>query len=51
MGMLSDIRTIARWEIKKSFTMMSRDVLPVAVILFVLLVLVTGFAAQSGMHL
>jgi len=51
MGTLTDILTIARWEIKKSFTMMSRDVLPIAVILFVLLVIVTGFAAQSGMHL
>ena len=30
---------------------MSRDTLPLAVILFVLLVIVMGFAAQSGMHL
>jgi ABC-type Na+ efflux pump permease subunit len=51
MGRLTDISTIARWEVKKSFTMMSRDVLPFAVILFVLLVVVTGFAAQTGMHL
>ncbi|MDO9035941.1 MAG: ABC transporter permease [Methanoregula sp.] len=51
MGRLTDISTIARWEVKKSFTMMSRDVLPFAIILFVLLVAVTGFAAQTGMHL
>lgn len=51
MSAPADIATIARWEIKKSFSMMSRDVLPLAVILFVLLVIVTGFAAQSGMHL
>jgi ABC-type Na+ efflux pump permease subunit len=51
MGRLTDISTIARWEVKKSFTMMSREVLPFAIILFVLLVAVTGFAAQSGMHL
>ncbi|MFA5221920.1 MAG: ABC transporter permease, partial [Methanoregula sp.] len=51
MSALADISTIARWEIKKSFSMMSRDVLPIAIILFVLLVAVTGFAAQSGMHL
>ncbi|MFA4825059.1 MAG: ABC transporter permease [Methanoregula sp.] len=51
MGRLTDISTIARWEVKKSLTMMSRDVLPFAVILFVLLVAVTGFAAQTGMHL
>ena len=51
MGTLADITTIARWEVKKSFSMMSRDVLPLAVILFVLLVAVTGFTAQSGLHL
>ncbi|MDD1695346.1 MAG: ABC transporter permease [Methanoregula sp.] len=51
MGRLADIATIARWEVKKSFTMLGRDVLPLAVILFVLLVVVTGFAAQTGMHL
>ena len=51
MGMLADIATIARWEVKKSFSLMGRNVLPVAVIFFVLLVLVTGFTAQTGLHL
>jgi ABC-type Na+ efflux pump permease subunit len=51
MGTLTDIATIARWEVKKSFTMLGREVLPFAIILFVLLVVVTGFAAQTGMHL
>jgi len=51
MSTLTDIATIARWEVKKSFSMMSRDVLPVSIILFVLLVLVTGFSAQTGLHL
>ena len=51
MGTLTDIATIARWEVKKSFTMLGRDVLPFAIILFVLLVVVTAFAAQTGMHL
>ena len=51
MGTLADIATIARWEVKRSFTMLGRDVLPFAIILFVLLVVVTGFAAQTGMHL
>ncbi|MCK9632347.1 MAG: ABC transporter permease [Methanoregula sp.] len=51
MGALTDILTIAKWEVKKSFSMMSRDVLPLAVILFVLLVAVTGFSAQAGLHL
>jgi len=51
MSMLTDIATIARWEVKKSFSMMSRDVLPLAGVLFILLVLVTGFSAQSGLHL
>jgi ABC-type Na+ efflux pump permease subunit len=51
MGALADISTIARWEVKKTFTMMGRNVLPIAILLFILLILVTGFAAQSGMHL
>ena len=51
MSTLTDITTIARWEVKKSFSMMSRDVLPLAAILFVLLVLVTGLTAQTGLHL
>jgi ABC-type Na+ efflux pump permease subunit len=51
MSMLTNIATIARWEVKKSFSMMSRDVLPVAGVLFILLVLVTGFTTQSGLHL
>lgn len=46
-----DIATIARWEVKKTFSIMSRDVLPIAIVLFVLLVVVTGFAAQSGLHI
>ncbi|MFA5331093.1 MAG: ABC transporter permease [Methanoregula sp.] len=51
MGSLKDVATISRWEIKKSFSLVSRDIIPVAVILFILLVIVTGFAAQSGMHI
>jgi ABC-type Na+ efflux pump permease subunit len=51
MGTLKDISTIAKWEVKKSFTMMGRGVLPLATVLFVLLVLVTGFTAQTGLHL
>ncbi|OPX64141.1 MULTISPECIES: ABC transporter permease [unclassified Methanoregula] len=51
MGDLKDIATIARWEVKKSFSVMGRNVLPLAIVLFVLLVLVTGFTTQSGLHL
>ena len=51
MGALRDIATIARWEVKKSFSLMGRNVLPLAIVLFVLLIAVTGFATQSGMHL
>jgi len=51
MGVFSDIWTIARWEVRKSFSTMGRNVLPVAVILFILLVATTGFVARSGMHL
>jgi ABC-type Na+ efflux pump permease subunit len=51
MGALADIAIIAKWEVKKTFTMMGKNVLPFAIVLFVLLILVTGFAARSGMHL
>ncbi len=51
MGAFHDILTIARWEVKRSFTMMGKNVLPLAVVLFLLLVLVTGFTATSGLHL
>ncbi|HZK30454.1 MAG TPA: ABC transporter permease [Methanoregula sp.] len=51
MNTLRDITTIARWEVKKSFSMISRDVLPLSIVLFVLLMLVTGFTAQTGLHL
>jgi hypothetical protein len=51
MNTLRDIATIARWEVKKSFSMMSRDVLPLSIVLFVLLMLATGFTAQTGLHL
>ncbi|MFA5253862.1 MAG: PrsW family intramembrane metalloprotease [Methanoregula sp.] len=51
MSALREIATIARWEVKKTFSIMSRDLLPVAIVLFILLVAVTGFAAQSGLHI
>jgi len=51
MSGLTEIATIARWELKKSFSMMSRDVLPLALILFFLLIIATGFTAQTGLHL
>lgn len=51
MGAPRDIVTIARWEVKKSFSHMGRNVLPLAIVLFVLLIAVTGFATRSGIHL
>jgi len=51
MGSVTSLWTISLWEVKKSLTTMSRNVLPVAAALLVLLVVATGFAAQSGMHL
>lgn len=43
--------TISRWEVKRSLTTMGRNVLPLAAVLFILLVLATGFAQESGVHL
>jgi ABC-type Na+ efflux pump permease subunit len=51
MDALRDVATIARWEVKKSFSVMGKNVLPLAIVLLVLLIAVTGFATQSGMHL
>ncbi len=51
MGIFSDILTIARWEVRRSFSTMGRQVLPLAILLFILLILATGFVARSGMHL
>lgn len=51
MSLASSIRTIAVWEMNRSMTTMGRNVLPLAVGLLVLLVLVTAFAAHSGVHM
>ncbi|MCE5339196.1 MAG: PrsW family intramembrane metalloprotease [Methanomicrobiaceae archaeon] len=51
MSLASTIRTIAVWEMNRSMTTMGRNVLPLAAGLLVLLVLVTAFAAQSGVHM
>ncbi len=51
MSLASSIRTIAVWEMNRSMTTMGRHVLPLAAGLLVLLMLVTAFAAQSGVHM
>jgi ABC-type Na+ efflux pump permease subunit len=51
MRVFSSIWTIAVWEMKRSMTTMGRHVLPLAAGLLLLLVLVTAFAAQSGVHM
>ncbi|HQL60302.1 MAG TPA: PrsW family intramembrane metalloprotease [Methanoculleus sp.] len=51
MSLASSIRTIAVWEMNRSMTTMGRGVLPLAAGLLVLLVLVTAFAAESGIHM
>ncbi|MEN6610115.1 MAG: ABC transporter permease [Methanoregulaceae archaeon] len=51
MNPFRSIFTIAVWEVRRSFGAMTRSVFPLAAVLFILLVIVTGFAAQSGMHL
>jgi ABC-type Na+ efflux pump permease subunit len=51
MGYTRDVLTISRWEIRRSFGTMGKNVLPVAILLFVLLIAVTGFTAKSGLHI
>lgn len=51
MQALRQLLTIALWEMKRFSGTMTRDLLPMAVVLIVLLVAVSGFAAQQGIHL
>jgi ABC-type Na+ efflux pump permease subunit len=51
MGYIAVILTISRWEIRRVISLTTRPVLPLALVLLVLMVLVSGFAAQSGLHL
>ena len=51
MRMLSSIRTIAAWEMKRSMTTVGRHVLPLAAGLLLLLILATALAAQGGIHM
>ncbi|MBP2133051.1 hypothetical protein J2128_000972 [Methanomicrobium sp. W14] len=48
---LSQIKTISKWEIRRFTGTMSRDLLPIAFALFILLILASGFAQQNGIHL
>lgn len=51
MGFLKQVCTIAWWEIRRFSTTMNREILPIAILLLILLVLVSGYAAKSGVHL
>jgi ABC-type Na+ efflux pump permease subunit len=51
MSLPGQIRVIAIWELRRSFSLMGRGVLPAAIVLFVLLVAASGLAAESGVHL
>ncbi|MCP1714921.1 ABC-type Na+ efflux pump permease subunit [Methanocalculus alkaliphilus] len=51
MHILRQISVISRWELRRTLSTMGRGVLPAAIILFILLILASGFAASSGVHL
>ncbi|MDD1673382.1 MAG: PrsW family intramembrane metalloprotease, partial [Methanomicrobiales archaeon] len=51
MGYFAAILTISRWEVKRVLTTTTRSVLPLAIVLIFALSLVSGYAAQSGIHL
>ena len=50
-GALHQIKTISKWEIRRFTSTMSKEVLPIAVLLFIALILASGFVQQSGIHL
>lgn len=51
LSALRQILTIGRWEVRRSRSTIPREVLPVAVALFILLIVVTGYTQESGIHL
>jgi ABC-type Na+ efflux pump permease subunit len=51
MRFLSDVATIARWELGRSSGSIGRKMLPVALVLVVFMLAATGFAAEQGLHL
>lgn len=51
MNVFASILTIASWEVRKTLGTMGRSVLPLAVVLFLILIAVTGFTSQTGLHL
>jgi ABC-type Na+ efflux pump permease subunit len=51
MGYIAEIWIISRWEMKRVVSQATRPVLPLALMLLVALLLISGFAAQSGIHL
>lgn len=51
LSALRQILTIGRWEVHRSRSTIPREVLPVAVALFILLIVVTGYTQESGIHL
>ncbi len=50
-GYIRQILVMARWELLRTFSTMGRGILPAAIILFILLVAVSGLTAQSGLHI
>ena len=48
---LTHVATLARWEIRRTFGIVGKSMLPMAILLFILLVAVTGFTAERGLHL
>lgn len=51
MGSIAAILAISRWEVRRVLSQTTRSVLPLAIVLLIALVIVSGFAAQSGVHL
>lgn len=51
MEAFSQLLTIVIWEIRRFKGNMTRDLLPVAIMLLILFTVVSGFTAQKGIHL
>lgn len=51
MGGLRQVGTVAKWEIRRLLDSTSREVAPLALVLFALLLIMTLLVSQQGLHL
>ena len=51
MNSIYQLLILSRWEIKRLFSSMSRDILPLSIILFICLIGTSNYISHTGLHL